>query len=114
MLRNKELKLCRDPVNIILCKRHVERLGYGYKGMEYWLAAPNMCTKTVVGSVPVCDSLLQLSQKVLVELIELRQVVEDLIQHPLLHHRLPTGTSRLGNRIPEVLSRKQKCYRQIL
>lgn len=53
--------------------------------------------------VPVCDSLLQLSQQVLVELVKLGQVVEDLIQHPLFHHRLPTGTGRFGYRIPEVL-----------
>lgn len=64
--------------------------------------------------VPVSDSLLQLSQQVLVELVELRQVIQDLIQHPLLHHRLPTGTGRFGNRIPEVLSRKPRVYRRVL
>lgn len=53
--------------------------------------------------IPVCDSLLQLSEQVPVELVELRQVVEDLAQDALLHHRLPVLTGRLGNRIPEVL-----------
>lgn len=48
-------------------------------------------------------SLLQLSQQVFVELVQLRQVVQDLIEDPLIHHRLSILTGCLGNCIPKVL-----------
>ena len=57
--------------------------------------------------LPVCHPLLQLPQQVSVELVQLGQVVQDLTEDPLIHHRLPILTGRLGNSIPEVLSDTQ-------
>lgn len=56
-------------------------------------------------SIPLCHPLLQLPQQVFVELIQLRQVVQDLTEGPLIHHWLPILTGCLGNSIPEVLQR---------
>lgn len=47
--------------------------------------------------------MLQLSQQVLVELVELRQVVEDLVEETLLDHWLPVVTRRCGHGVAEVL-----------
>lgn len=55
--------------------------------------------------LPVCHSLLQLSQQVFVELVQLRQVVQDLTEDPLIYHRLPILTGCLGNGIPKILER---------
>lgn len=53
--------------------------------------------------LPFGHSLLQLSQQVLVELVELRQVVEDLVEETLLDYRLPVLTRRSGHSATEVL-----------
>lgn len=56
--------------------------------------------------LPLGHPLLQLPQQVPVELVELRQVVEDLAEDPLVHHRLSVLPARRGNRVPEVLRRQ--------
>lgn len=53
--------------------------------------------------LPFGHSLFELSQQVLVELIELRQVVEDLVEETLLDHRLPVVTRRCRHCATEVL-----------
>ena len=53
--------------------------------------------------VPFGHSVLQLSEQILVQFIELREVVQDLVEKTLLNHRLPTLTRRRGHRITEVL-----------
>lgn len=62
--------------------------------------------------VPFGHPLLQLSEQVLVELVELGKVVQDLVQKTLLNHRLPTLMRRLGHRIPEVLQIDRQRVRQ--
>lgn len=53
--------------------------------------------------LPFGHSLLQLSQQVPVELVELRQVVEDLVEETLLDHGLPILTRCSGHSAAEVL-----------
>lgn len=53
--------------------------------------------------LPFGHSLLQLPQQVLVELVELRQVVEYLVEETLLDHRLPVLTRCCGHSATEVL-----------
>jgi len=53
--------------------------------------------------VPFGYALLQFSQQVLVEFVELREVVQNLVEKTLLDHRLPTLTSRRGHGVTEVL-----------
>lgn len=53
--------------------------------------------------VPFGHSELQLSEEVLVELIELGQVVQDLIEKTILDHRFPALMGRFGHRLTEVL-----------
>lgn len=53
--------------------------------------------------LPFGHSLFQLSQQVLVKLVELRQVVEDLVKETLLDHRLSFLTRCCGHSATEVL-----------
>lgn len=53
--------------------------------------------------LPFGHSLFQLPQQVLVELVELRKVVEDLVEETLLDHRLPVLTGRCGHSATKVL-----------
>lgn len=53
--------------------------------------------------VPFGHSLLQLSEQVLIELVELWEVVQDLVKKMVLNHRLPVLLRRFGYSITEVL-----------
>lgn len=53
--------------------------------------------------LPFGHSLLELSEQVSVEFIELGEVVQDLVQDPLFNHRLSALTRRLGRHVTEVL-----------
>lgn len=53
--------------------------------------------------VPFGHSLLQLSEQVLIEFVELWEVVQDLVEETLLNHRLPVLTRRVEHRTTEVL-----------
>lgn len=63
--------------------------------------------------LPVCHSLLQLPQQVSVELVQLWQVVQDLAEDPVVHHRFPILTGRLGNSIPKVLERRRAASKRL-
>ena len=54
-------------------------------------------------TVPFGQSLLQLSQQVLVEFVELWEVIQDLVENSLLNHGLPILTRGFGHHISEVL-----------
>lgn len=53
--------------------------------------------------VPIGLPLLQLSQEVLVEFIELWEIVQDLVEKTILNHRLPGLTRCFGHGITKVL-----------
>lgn len=52
--------------------------------------------------------MLQLSEQVPVEFIELREGVQDLVEETLLNHRLPAVTSGSGHGAAEVLQAETK------
>lgn len=75
-----------------------------------WILPPwvselsNVKTECVV---PFGHSLLQLSEQVLIEFVELWEVVEDLVEEMVLNHRLPVLLGRFGYSSTEVLGEKQ-------
>lgn len=59
--------------------------------------------KQVSSFLPVRHSILQFFQEIPVELVQLRQVIQDLIQDPVLNHWFPKLSGSMGNSIPEIL-----------
>lgn len=53
--------------------------------------------------LPAQHSFLQFLQEIPVELIQLRQVVQDLVKDPVLNHGLPELPGRVGYSTPEIL-----------
>lgn len=54
-------------------------------------------------ALPALHSFLQFLQEIPVELIQLRQVVQDLVKEPVLNHGLPELPGRMGYGTPEIL-----------
>ncbi len=60
--------------------------------------------------LPVSNPLLQLSQQVTVELVQLRQMTQDLVQDLLVDYGFPCLTGGLQYRFTEILQGKKKWY----
>lgn len=74
-------------------------------GVSLWLHLKQYALgKPKVGhALPALHSFLQFLQEIPVELIQLRQVVQDLVKEPVLNHGLPELPGCMGYGTPEIL-----------
>ena len=91
-IQHPEIRLCRGhrpplPCRVSVVSCYTARSGEAYKSQ----------------GLPGEHSLFQFLQEIPVELVQLRQVVQDLVKNPVLNHGLPELPGCMGYSTPEVL-----------